>query len=181
MSTAASVFQQGGVIAYPTEAVFGLGCDPDNQSAIEKLLQIKNRPKAKGLILLASSFEQLSPYLDLTQLTNKQLEVILSRWPNGVTQILPARANISSYLTGDFTTLAVRVTNQPDVVSLCEQTNKPIVSTSANLSGLEPAKTWQTVDSHLIELIDYLLKGETLGYLQPSTILNGLTGEVFRT
>jgi len=181
MCTAIKTFQQGGVIAYPTEAVFGLGCDPDNQSAIKKLLQIKRRSKAKGLILLASSFEQLAPYLDLTQVTNEQIHIILSRWPNGVTQILPARVGISSYLTGDFTTIAVRITNQPDVVTLCTQTNKPIVSTSANLSGIEPAKMWQTLDPILIELIDHLIKGETLGYIQPSTIIDGLTGEVFRT
>lgn len=181
MCTAIKVFQRGGIIAYPTEAVFGLGCDPDNQNAIEKLLRIKNRSKAKGLILLASNFEQLLPYLDLTQLTDEQVNVILNRWPNGVTQILPARTGISSYLTGDFTTIAVRITNQPDVVTLCTQTNKPIVSTSANLSGIRPAKMWQTLDPTLTELVDYLIKGKTLGYIQPSTIIDGLTGEVFRT
>ncbi|XPF93064.1 Sua5/YciO/YrdC/YwlC family protein [Colwellia sp. RE-S-Sl-9] len=181
MFTAIEIFQQGGVIAYPTEAVFGLGCDPDNQTAVEKLLQIKNRDKAKGLILLAGSFEQLTPYIDLSKLTNTQIDLILSRWPNGVTQVLPAQANISSYLTGCFSTIAVRVTDQPDVVSLCSQTKKPIVSTSANLSGLEPARTWQTLDPTLTQMIDYLIKGETLGYMQPSKIMDGLTGEVFRT
>lgn len=181
MSTVIDTFQQGGVIAYPTEAVFGLGCDPDNHAAIVKLLQIKNRVKSKGLILLASSFEQLTPYLDLTQLSEAQITIILNRWPNGVTQVLPAQAEISSYLTGDFSTLAVRITDQVDVVSLCTQTNKPIVSTSANLSGLEPARTWQTLDPELISMIDHLIKGETLGFTQPSTIIDGLTGEVFRT
>lgn len=181
MKKAVDIFNQGGVIAYPTEAVFGLGCDPDNQTALVKLLEIKNRPKSKGLILLASSFEQLTPYLDLSQLSETQINLILSRWPNGVTQVLPAHSEISSYLTGDFSTIAVRLTDQSDVVALCRQTNKPIVSTSANLSGLEPAKTWQTLDPKLIGMIDYLIKGETLGFLQPSKIIDGLTGEVFRT
>ncbi|WP_076417376.1 Sua5/YciO/YrdC/YwlC family protein [Colwellia sp. UCD-KL20] len=181
MFTAIEIFQQGGVLAYPTEAVFGLGCDPDNQTAVEKLLQIKNRDKAKGLILLAGSFEQLTPYIDLSKLTHTQIDLILSRWPNGVTQVLPAQASVSSYLTGDFSTIAVRVTDQPDVVSLCSQTKKPIVSTSANLSGLEPARTWQTLDPTLTQMIDHLIKGETLGYMQPSKIIDGLTGEVFRT
>jgi len=181
MSTVIDTYHQGGVIAYPTEAVFGLGCDPDNEQAIVKLLDIKNRPKSKGLILLASSFEQLTPYLDLTQLSEAQITLILSRWPNGVTQVLPANTEISSYLTGDFSTIAVRVTDQPDVVSLCTQTNKPIVSTSANLSGLEPAKTWQTLEPELLHMIDHLVEGETLGFTQPSTIIDGLTGEVFRT
>lgn len=181
MSSVQSVFQSGGVIAYPTEAVFGLGCDPDNQSAIEKLLAIKNRPKEKGLILLAGDFSQLLPYLDISDLSEDQLNTILSRWPNGITQVLPAKAGLSAFLTGQFSTIAVRVTTQQDVVSLCNQTGKPIVSTSANLSGLEPAKTWQELDPKLVDMIDYIVKGDTLAFKQPSKIINGLTGEVFRT
>jgi L-threonylcarbamoyladenylate synthase len=180
MSEAIQVFQRGGVIAYPTEAVFGLGCDPDNQYAIEKLLAIKNRPKSKGLILLAGQFEQLLPYIAISELTTKELNTVLARWPNGITQVLPAQKGISSYLTGDFSTIAVRVTTQSDVVSLCQKTNKPIVSTSANLSGLAPAKTWQTLDTQLVDMIDHIIKGDTLAYQQPSKIINGLTGEVFR-
>jgi len=181
MSTAIKCIQQGGVIAYPAEAVFGLGCDPDNEPALIKLLKIKNRAKSKGLILLAGNFEQLTPYLDLTHLNEAQIQLILSRWPNGITQVLPACSGISSYLTGIFSTIAVRVTNQPDVMTLCAQMNKPIVSTSANLSGLEPAKTWQMLDPVLMDMIDHFIKGETLGYNQPSKIIDGLTGEVFRT
>ena len=180
MSDVLQIFQQGGVIIYPTEAVFGLGCDPDNQKAIEKLLKIKNRPKSKGLILLAGHFDQLLPYLDVSHLTDKQLGLIHSRWPNGITQVLPAKNGISPYLTGDFSTIAVRVTNQSDVVALCNQTKKPIVSTSANFSGLEPAKTWQSVDVNLIDMTDHLIKGDTLAYEQPSKIINGLTGDIFR-
>jgi len=181
MCVAFDVFKQGGVIAYPTEAVFGLGCDPDNINAIKALLAIKNRPKSKGLILLAGRFEQLIPYIDVSHLSAQQLTLIKSRWPNGITQVLPARKGLTSYLTGDFNTIAVRITTQPDVVALCEQTNRAIVSTSANLSGQEPAKSWQTVDPLLINKIDYLIKGDTLSYQQPSKIINGLTGEIFRT
>jgi len=181
MSAAFNVFQQGGVIAYPTEAVFGLGCDPDNPKAIQKLLTIKNRPVEKGLILLAGDFEQLLPYLDTSALSVTQIKQILNRWPNGITQILPANPKLSSLLTGQFNSIAVRVTDQADVVRLCKQAAKPIVSTSANLSGEPPARTWQTLDSQLLTMIDYLIKGDTLAYQQPSTIINGLTGEVFRT
>lgn len=181
MSEVFKIFQQGGVIAYPTEAVFGLGCDPDNPQAIKRLLAIKNRPEEKGLILLAGDFKQLSPYLDISQLSSTQIELILSRWPNGITQVLPANPNISPLLTGRFNSIAVRITDQPDVVALCSQTNKPIVSTSANFSGKDPVKTWQTLDINLVEMLDYTLKGETLSFLQPSTIINGLTGEIFRT
>lgn len=180
MTKVFNIFQQGGVIAYPTEAVFGLGCDPDNPEAIKKLLSIKKRPVEKGLILLASNFTQLMPYLDMSQLSPAQIETILSRWPNGITQVLPANPAILSLLTGRFTTIAVRITDQSDVAALCEQTGKPIVSTSANLSGNEPARTWQTLDAKLVPMIDYVVKGDTLAYLQPSKIINGLTGEIFR-
>ena len=180
MTKVFNIFQLGGVIAYPTEAVFGLGCDPDNPEAIKKLLSIKKRPVEKGLILLASNFTQLMPYLDMSQLSPAQIETILSRWPNGITQVLPANPAILSLLTGCFTTIAVRITDQSDVAALCEQTGKPIVSTSANLSGNEPARTWQTLDAKLVPMIDYVVKGDTLAYLQPSKIINGLTGEIFR-
>ncbi|MCU7375019.1 Sua5/YciO/YrdC/YwlC family protein [Paucibacter sp. O1-1] len=79
-SAVATLIEQGGVIAYPTEAVFGLGCDPDNDSAIAKLLAVKQRPWQKGLILVASSFEQLLPYIDITQLSESQLQFAQSKW-----------------------------------------------------------------------------------------------------
>ena len=181
MSEVFKIFQQGGVIAYPTEAVFGLGCDPDNPQAIKRLLAIKNRPEEKGLILLAGDFRQLLSYLDISQLSSRKIEHILSRWPNGITQVLPANPNISPLLTGHFKSIAVRITDQPDVVALCAKTNKPIVSTSANFSGDYPVKSWQALDEKLVAMLDYIVKGETLSFLQPSTIINGLTGEVFRT
>lgn len=181
MTTAAEAFQQGGVIAYPTEAVFGLGCDPDNQSAVEKILQIKNRSIDKGLILLAGNYSQLLPYIEDSAIAQDKRFAVLSRWPDGVTQVLPAKPSTPKYLTGKFNTLAVRVTSQPDVVALCRQTGKPIVSTSANFSGQPPALTWQDVERTLVDSIDYLIKGETLGFNKPSTIIDALTGETFRS
>lgn len=173
-------FKKGGIIAYPTEAVFGLGCDPDNDESLNQLLKLKKRPVEKGLILLAGNFEQLLPYIDISHISQKKLNTILSRWPDGITQILPKNKGTSLLLTGDFDTIAVRVTSQPDVVALCAQTHKPIVSTSANLSGLEPAKTWQTLDSALTVYINYVVKGQTLGHTSPSKIIDALTGNVIR-
>lgn len=181
MSTALEAFQQGGVIAYPTEAVFGLGCDPDNQQAVEKILVIKNRPISKGLILLAGDYQQLIPYIDDESLSDRQRDTILSHWPNGITQVMPAKKNIPHYLTGHFDTIAVRITSQPDVVALCQQTGKPIVSTSANYSGEAPVKTWQKIQKTLGDDIDFVIKGQTLAYSKPSTIIDALTGETFRS
>lgn len=181
IDTATKVFFQGGILAYPTEAVFGLGCDPDNTDAIQKLLTIKQRPAHKGLILLAAEYSQLLPYLNDDILTQAQRENIQSRWPNPITQVLPANKSISTLLSGRFDSIAVRVTNHEDVVSLCTQINKPIVSTSANLAGENPAKTWQQVQLQLGDKIDFILKGETSGLSKPSMIINGLTGEILRS
>ena len=97
ITKAAEIFAQGGIIAYPTEAVFGLGCDPDNEKAIEKLLSIKQRPADKGLILLATDYSQLLPYVNDNALSDTQRVQVLSRWPNAITQVLPAN-NISPLL-----------------------------------------------------------------------------------
>lgn len=178
---AAEVFTQGGIIAYPTEAVFGLGCDPDNESAIKKLLLIKNRPVNKGLILLAANYAQLLPYIDDKAISKETRWKVLSRWPAAITQVLPCKKDISPFLCGEFDSIAVRVTNHKDVIALCQKTNKPIVSTSANLSGQEPAKTWQQVAEQLDDKIDYIIKSNTSGLLKPSIIIDGQTGKVLRS
>lgn len=177
---AAEVFSQGGIIAYPTEAVFGLGCDPDNDEAVNNLLSLKQRSVDKGLILLAASYAQLLPYLDDGAISEDQRISILSRWPDALTQVLPANSNISPLLCGVFDSIAVRITNHPDVVALCELTNKAIVSTSANLAGQPPATTWLQVEQQLGDKIDCIIKTDTLGFLKPTCIINGLTGDIIR-
>jgi len=178
---AAEVFSLGGVIAYPTEAVFGLGCDPDNKLAVQKILTIKQRPSHKGLILLAANYSQLLPYIDDNAISEDDRLKLLSRWPDAITQVLPANKNISPLLCGDFNSIAVRITAHADVVALCKQTNKAIVSTSANLAGENPAKTWQEVEEQLGDKIDFIIKGNTSGLLKPSIIINGLTGKIIRS
>jgi L-threonylcarbamoyladenylate synthase len=173
-------FKGGGIIAYPTEAVFGLGCDPDNEDALKRLLVLKNRPVEKGLILLAGSYAQLLPYINDSKIPQDKRDTVLSRWPDGITQLLPRSNNVSPLLSGTFDTIAVRITSQPDVVELCKQTNKPIVSTSANLSGLEPARTWQTLDPILVNQVDFIIEGVTLGHTAPSKIIDALSGEIVR-
>lgn len=180
-SNAANAYISGGIIAYPTEAVFGLGCDPDNDDAIRRLLKIKQRPEEKGLILLAGDFDQLLPYIDISQFSKAELATIRARWPDGITQVMPKNKTISPLLSGKFDTIAVRLTSQADVVALCAEVNRPIVSTSANLTGLEPAKTWQQLDPQLTAQIDFVLEEETLGFDKPSTIIDAITGETFRS
>lgn len=85
IAAAIEVLKQEKVIAYPTEAVFGVGCDPDSETAVTRLLALKQRPVDKGLILIAANFDQLKPYIDDSTLTDAQRQAVFSRWPGPVT------------------------------------------------------------------------------------------------
>ena len=176
---AIAVLKQEKVIAYPTEAVFGVGCDPDSETAVSRLLALKQRPVDKGLILIASNFEQLKPYIDDSMLTDAQRDAVFARWPGPVTFVFPALATTPRWLTGRFDSLAVRVTDHPLVVALCQAYGKPLVSTSANLSGLPPCRTVEEVRAQFGT--DFpVVEGVTGGRLNPSEIRDALTGEQFR-
>lgn len=171
--------KNGEVIAYPTEAVFGLGCDPDCQSAVLKLLQLKQRSIDKGLILIASNFQQLTPYINLNAITAEQKQLALNSWPGPITWIFPKNLSTPYFLTGQFDSIAVRVTAHPLVRELCEQFGKPLVSTSANLSGYQACKTAAEVAKQFGE--DFpILQGETGNRSQPSEIRAILTGHIIR-
>ncbi|CAH0541900.1 L-threonylcarbamoyladenylate synthase [Vibrio marisflavi] len=180
LQQAVQALQQGKVIAYPTEGVFGVGCDPDNSQAIEQLLAIKQRPVEKGLILIAGNFEQLVPYIDLTQLKAEQLEKAMNTWPGPVTWIMPASEKVTQWVSGEFSTIAVRVTDHPLVQALTNAFGKPITSTSANLSGLPPCKTTEEVMDQLGEQPLVVLAGKTGGRENPSEIRDIKNSKVLR-
>lgn len=167
------------VIAYPTEAVFGLGCDPDSEEAVERLLSLKQRSWEKGLILVAANYQQLLPYIDDEVLLPAQRSAMFSRWPGPVTWVIPAKPQTPAWLTGQFRTLAVRVTDHPLVQQLCLRYGKPLVSTSANLTGQEPCRTVEAVEKQFGEHFP-ILKGEVGGRHNPSEIRDVLTGALYR-
>ncbi|MFV0575866.1 MAG: L-threonylcarbamoyladenylate synthase [Vibrio sp.] len=172
--------RQGEVIAYPTEGVFGVGCDPDNNAAIDKLLQLKQRPIEKGLILIAANYQQILPYIDEAKLTQAQLEMVHQTWPGPVTWVMPVKEGISSHLTGQFDSIAVRVTDHPLVQELCLAFGKPITSTSANLTGLEPCRTTEEVENQLGDTLVAILQGKVGGRTQPTEIRDAKTSAVLR-
>ena len=174
-----STFFQGGVIAYPTEAVFGLGCDPDNQQAVETLLALKHRPVEKGLILIAKDYSQLLPYVKDSAIPLDRRTEIFSSWPGAVTWLLPKSEGAPAWITGMHELIAVRVTDHPVVRELCTTLGKPIVSTSANLSGQEPARTVNEIREQFGQDL-LVVKGEVGGNTNPSIIRNGLNGEIIR-
>jgi len=168
----------GGVIAYPTEAVFGLGCDPLDAQAVMRLLALKGRPAKKGLILIASSLEQLQPYLaPLTPALKRKLG---ATWPGPVTWLLPVRPETPWWLTGDHDTLAVRVTAHPLAAELCRAAGTPLVSTSANPAGHRPARDALAVQRMFGDGLNYILHGATSGQNRPSEIRDARTGTVVR-
>ncbi len=178
LDEAVACLRRGGVIAYPTESVYGLGCDPANPRAIEKLLKLKQRPADKGLILIAASLTQLEPWLE--KLPAEKKTAVLASWPGPVTWLWPVRQDVSTLLRGRHATLAVRVTDHPLAAALCEAFGGPVVSTSANPSGEPPARTARQVRQQFDERLDFILEGEVGGRNKPSEIRDVLTGRVMR-
>jgi L-threonylcarbamoyladenylate synthase len=175
---AARCIEAGGILAYPTEAVYGLGCDPWNGDAVQRLLAMKGRPQHKGLILIAASAAQLEPFME--PLDEARMRIVLATWPGPVTWLLPARAGAPDWLTGRYPTLAVRVTAHPLAVALCEAAGSALVSTSANLSDRPPARSPLQVRRALGAQLDLILVGECGNSARPSTIRDGLTGALIR-
>ena len=175
-----AILEAGGVVAYPTEAVYGIGCDPDNVEALDKVLTIKQRPWEKGLIIVASRFEQLSNYVDFSQLTAEQIEQVKAKWPGPITQVMPALERVSPKLRGRFDTIAVRITAHSTVKAMCDAAGKPIVSTSANLAGEEPIRSGETIEQQFQNQIDALVIGELGTQTQPSTIIDARSGQILR-
>ena len=170
--------RRGGVLAYPTEAVYGLGCNPWNEQAVRRLLVIKQRALAKGLILIAATADDLWPFVE--RLPAERMDSILATWPGPHTWLLPARSTTPRWLTGCFDTLAVRVTAHPLAAALCRAYGGAIVSTSANRAARAPARDSLRVRLALGNRLDYILVGPCGGADRPSQIRDGRTGHVLR-
>lgn len=167
----------GEIIAYPTEAVYGLGCDPLNEIAVNNLLAIKKRSIEKGLILIASALTQLEPYL---QLNPNIITRIMATWPGPVTWIIPAQSWVPMWLTGQHSSLAVRVTAHPVAKLLCEKNGMPLVSTSANTSTRPPATHAWMVTKNLGTKGIFILPGLVGNLRQSTPIYNVLNQQRLR-
>ncbi len=174
---AARILGQGEIIAYPTEAVYGLGCDPLNEQAIQKILDLKQRPLEKGMILIAASYQQIEEYIDIDDTI---VDLIIKSWPGPHTWIIPAQAWVPKSLTGNRDTLAVRVTNHPVAAQICRFFGGPIISTSANPAGAQPPRTSLQLRKYFIRKNFFIVPGATGELNQPTTIQNAVTGEKIR-
>ncbi len=170
---------QGGVIAYPTEAVWGLGCDPFNADAVAQLLAMKRRPESKGLVLVAASIAQVEPLLQ--GLTAEQRAQLEGSWPGPYTWVIPDSHNlIPAWVRGDSRSVAVRVSAHPVVQSLCEAFGGLLVSTSANPASHQPAKTALRVRTYFGDQLTAVVPGALGEQSQPTQIRDLISGRIFR-
>ncbi|WP_066092414.1 L-threonylcarbamoyladenylate synthase [Xanthomonas massiliensis] len=181
LDQAVAALRRGGLVACPTEAVWGLSCDPMDEAAVLRLLAAKRRPIEKGLILAAARLEQLQSLLDLARVPRERLDEITAQWPGPHTWVLPASARAPRWVTGAHDGIAVRVTAHPQMRALCEAFGGPLVSTSANFAGMPPAYARDELDPELVAAIDGVLDhGETGGLAGPTPIRDALSGAQLR-
>lgn len=178
---AAEVIKSGGVIAYPTEACFGFGCDPRNASAIRMILRIKRRTRAKGLILIADRYARLLPYLDSQAVDAlSRREQIMNSWPGQHTWLLPASAYASRWVRGDYPNVAVRVTAHREAAQLCKLARTAIISTSANRAARPMLRSGRAVLREFGGEIDFIVDGRIGNAASVSVIRDGASGEIMR-
>ena len=176
LSVAQDLLQSGRLLAYPTEAVYGLGCDPFNRQAVEALLALKQRSPQQGLILVVADWSQVFPLVQA--LLPQQLEQLRASWPGHVTWLCPKSALVPSWISGDHDTVALRMTAHPVARQLCG--HGPLVSTSANRHGLDPAKTDLELQQQFPEGLDAVMAGDLGTSAQPSSIYDLRTGARLR-
>lgn len=175
---AARVLAGGGVVAYPTEGVYGIGCLPFDRTAADRILAMKNRSWRKGLLLIAADVAQIEQLIILPQ--GRLGSEILSSWPGAVTWVLEARLPTPKWISGGRNTLAVRVTDHPVASMLCRRVASPLVSTSANRSDRPPLSRMVQVRRVLGSKLDYVVPGALGSSVSPTIIRDGQTGRVLR-
>lgn len=175
---AARIVRDGGVVAWPTEGVWGLGCLPMEEPAVQRILTIKRRAPSKGFLLIGADLSQIEPFVILPR--GAAADRILATWPGPVTWVLPARAAMPDWLTGGRDTVAVRVTAHGISRELCRLSAGALISTSANVSGQAPLRDIVRIRRQLGRQVDYVLPGQLGGLQGPTEIRDGRTGRVLR-
>jgi L-threonylcarbamoyladenylate synthase len=178
VSQAAQCLLNGGIIAYPTEAVYGLGCDPGNENAVRRLLALKVRPVDAGLILISDAFEHFQPFIE--PLSKEQQERVMPTWPGPVTWLFPKNKSVPVWLAGEHETIALRMSAHPVCRALCAAFGGAIVSTSANPGRVEPARSIAQVEQYFGSRLCGTVEGDLGGANRPSEIRDLVSGRVLR-
>ena len=178
LDSAARTLLAGGVIAYPTESVYGLGCLPLDYEAVTRILATKGRDAGKGLIIIAAEIAEIAAFVSVGEA--KMRKEILASWPGPVTWVLPAHPFVPFWLTGGRNSLAVRITDHPLARYLCQRTGGSLISTSANRAGQSPLRSALAVRRQLGSEIDNVLVGPLGDSPRPTAIRDGTTGALLR-
>jgi L-threonylcarbamoyladenylate synthase len=177
IAEAAALLRSGGVLAYPTEAVFGLGCDPDNHAAFEKIFALKQRPPEQGVLLIACDFSQITNWIEAPP---EAIARAQATWPGAYTWIFPRTSRVPEWVAGGHSGIALRITAHPIAAALCRAFGGPIVSTSANVHGQPPARNAEEVEAMFSEGLEGVLHGETGGLQRPTPIADAVSGVIIR-
>lgn len=168
------------VFAYPTEAVYGLGANPFDETAVKRILAIKKRPTHQYFILIAADWPQILPLIDINAIESKQRALIEASWPGPLTWVFPASTEAPPWLVNTNKTIAVRITAHPIAKKLCNIAQHPLISTSANISGEPPCRTYEETCKIFKNHVDLIIPGETSGLLKPTPIRDAMTGATLR-
>lgn len=175
---AVQLLKSGDVIAYPTESVYGFGCDPFNPDAVAKLLQLKNREIKKGFILVATEWEQVEHLV--AQVSPMLLSQIQNSWPGPTTWIFPVDPSVPEWICGNNGNIAIRISDHPIIRDICNAFDGPIISTSANTKGNIPTRDYFTTKMLFQNDVAFIVEGKTGGLRKPTTIKDAITGDILR-
>ena len=157
IKNAVEVLRKGGVILYPTDTVWGIGCDATNADAVRRVYQIKQRDDSKALICLVDSDARLQRYVrQVPDVAWQLIDSLKDSDCKPTTLILDGAVNLASNLIADDGSIALRITNEPFSKELCLRFQKALVSTSANISGEPAAQNYSDIDPRLLEAVDYV-------------------------
>ena len=177
---AAALLRAGGVLAYPTEAVYGLGCDPHDRAAFERIFALKQRPPTQGVLLIAAEFAQVARYIDLAAVPGEVMAQVQASWPGPNTWIFPRSAAVPDWVAGAHAGIALRVTAHAPAAALCRAFGGALVSTSANPHGSPPARSAQQALDYFGDALEGVLDAPLGGQQRPTVIRDALSGAIIR-
>jgi len=180
IEAAGALLRDGGVLAYPTEAVFGLGCDPLDRGAVEAIFALKQRSPAQGVLLIAADFAQVERFIARDAVPSAVLRQVRASWPGPATWIFPRSADVPDWIAGAHAGIALRVTAHPAAAALCRAFGGALVSTSANPHGAPPARTPAEAEAFFGDALPGLLDAPLGGQTHPTVIRDALSGKIIR-
>lgn len=180
LAGAAALLRSGGVLAYPTEAVYGLGCDPHDRQAFERLFALKQRPPTQGVLLIAAELAQVERYIDLAAVPAGVMAQVMASWPGPNTWIFPRSPAVPNWVAGAHAGIALRVTAHAPAAALCRAFGGALVSTSANRHGEPSARSAAAVEAYFGSALDGSLDAPLGDQQRPSSIRDALSGAIIR-